>query len=629
MGKASRRKRDIRAKARHPSGMEQRDVRIVIKGEGGEGMDALSGLLVDPDTDKIMGVVPGSPAAKLTRQEITALTDYEWEFPEGDQPLTYSFAPDATGDLHMEHLPAARELTLPTPTLVNLSRLARKQAWCSKALPEITERDLDPRGKHLIINAWKHTTEDWKRENVRCHMYLKMRGTDEPEDRVVDLPSRQFGILLQTLRPSPVVRREIESMLAVQGVPEQPLWAAGRSFPKAWREVERIARLHILWEVHGDEMVTALRLGDPGLDGETARALANKAESARASLCGHTLRVMEMAKLIVAEPEWVEGIDDKRPDTEMLMQFASDAQLPFDAIYLDCEGPAANLVTFPVRAGARKTRTAHLAGALLARDEFDRLVITPMADLPHIPGEENYSPYEPLGQVVLGAEPPQDITYAPVEVDGLRSRGQAVVLRARQYDPDAGATVVLSPDMVELPDEAYAAWGLIVYAAAMRALRVMFMLLGATNVELVEAKLTGEARRRVKRADKRGWPIEIGMQVAVRWQKKLYLKPPDAERADAEKMDYSHAHWRSGHPNYYPLGTRIADALAEREPDSPKLVNHPVKGLCRVVWHPPVIVGRRDRNGNEREPVDKVRRVVGELPPAYDVSDKENELDAA
>lgn len=73
--------------------------------------------------------------------------------------------------------------------------------------------------------------------------------------------------------------------------------------------------------------------------------------------------------------------------------------------------------------------------------------------------------------------------------------------------------------------------------------------------------------------------------------------------AGGGKREYSHAHWRRGHFAHYPLGTRMADRLAET--DATKLVDHPVKGLCRKVYRPPTIVGATGPDGEEREPVAK------------------------
>jgi hypothetical protein len=553
----------------------------------------------------------------------------------GDEPLTidgkfaYPHIADANGDLHMEPLPLPRKMFLSTPTLMNLTKIAQTMPWCGRALDDDTLSRLSLTGKHLVLKAWKHTTEDWKRENVRLHVALSLRGQETAmHQRTIDLPSRQFGILLGAIRPDVKQRdREaLEGLILPEGfgeMMEEPRWAAGRSIPKAWQRCKLGFDLLSHWQVEGEHMVEGMMLVTQ-MDREQAEEYTRFASSPRAVLAAAAFNSLGIAKLIVAEPEWVAGIDDNRPDTATVVKWAEDAHLPFPTVYFDFEGPGANLVSVPVEyvgpEGEHDTGVVKLAGALMWREGADGdgpLNIMPIATPLNLHDERmDAAPYEPIGRLVLfGTEPADDMALASVHVDGAPSPMRIVTVRADSIDSDAVGRIEtpLTPDGD--PVHGDHVWAQAVYAAAMRSLRVLYMLQGASNVELVEAPLHSEGRRRKKRADKRGWPIEIGLMVAVRWKKKLYFRPPGMDENEGDVgRGYSHAFWVIGHPRYYPLGTRIADALAERG-EADKLIEHPEKGLCRMVWQPPFLKGLHDpETGIEREPVEKTRKIVGELP---------------
>src|SRR5262245_44593695 len=89
-----------------------------------------------------------------------------WSPPTVGGNMAFPMGPNEDSDLHMENLAIPVKTFMGTPMIVNLSVLAREQAWCTKALDESMLRRLDPMGHHLISVAWKHTTQDFKRENV-------------------------------------------------------------------------------------------------------------------------------------------------------------------------------------------------------------------------------------------------------------------------------------------------------------------------------------------------------------------------------------------------------------------------------------------------------------------------------
>jgi hypothetical protein len=651
MGKASRTKKlrrqgggavaTRRVAKRLPVG--QMEARVVVGGKtrDGEPDSAGVGLVLDPDTDEVIGAIPGTPAAEDIHGVAESM-GYKVNTAKlaRHQGRIHGFSvPDENGDVHMEPLALPKGFAISTVTLAQLSALARKQPWCTKALDEILIGRLDPKGRHLVVAAFRHTTQDWKRDNVRCRILLKRRDLVEPETRMIDLPSHQFGILLSTqLRFDGKARSAAERLLpGAFDILEQPTWAAGRSFPKVWEECAFRYKLAGMLQVYGDALAHEM-YSTGSTDADTAERTARAAATAQTMLSAATLNVLSAARLIVAEPEWVQGIDDDRPDINTLWAYAERVPLPFDSIYLDFEGPGGMHPTVPIQVtsddGSRVVRetSVRLAGCAMWR-EGDELHVVPigwpsewgLVSTSTELGEPNR--YQPLGKLVVNTTVPPmvgGVGVASIAVDGLTTSIQTSVVSAH-HAANTGAAEKqqrleaeggrIETAYVSNPAVA-TSLAQIVLAGALRSLRVLYMLQGS-NVELVEAKLHREGKRRARRAEKRGRLVEIGLMVAVRWKKRLYFRPPDVEASDNEGAGYSHAFWVTGHPKYYPLGTRIADALAEAAPE--KLIDHPDKGLCRMVWTPPFIKGLRDPDsGEEREPVDKVRKVVGD--PYEDVA---------
>jgi|tagenome__1003787_1003787.scaffolds.fasta_scaffold20989699_5 hypothetical protein len=529
--------------------------------------------------------------------------------------LAYQFIPDDNGDLHMEVLPLPRKTAMGTPMLVNLSSIAREQSWCSKALDDATLRRLDPTGHHLILLAWKHTTEDWKRENVRAHMMLKLRGQAEPYNAMVDLPSRQFGVFLGLHQTRSA--RHVEGVLLPEGwaeIYEKPNWAAARSFPKVWDDCAEMFKLSAERQLSGDLLHTEFLR--QGYSEQQAAEWVRVARSPRAVFGATALNSLGVAKLIVAETEWAQAIDDKRPDQATLTRFTETCRLPFDTIYLDFEGPGGNRVSVPVEGLDGLMGVAKLAGAVMYREAADG----PLHIIPIATPRDRDGNYEPCGRVVMHADDAAaDVGLASIFIDGDDSGIRMAVVRPGAVDEDAapGRIELPYPEPERLVDDPEMAkqFARFVHAAAMRALRVLYMLQGG-NVELVEAKLHREGKRLLQRSEKRGWPVDIGLMVAVRWKKKLYYRPPGAERMESEGNGYSHAFWVQGHPAYYPLGTRIADAMAETDPEGLVVDPTPEKiGVFRMVWRMPYVKGLYDPDtGVEREPVEKTRKITGGLP---------------
>ncbi len=545
----------------------------------------------------------------------------------GKPGTAYTFLPDANGDIHMEKIPLPKGRAMPTlsaASVASMSERAQKLPWCTKALDDATIAKLAPKGTNMILAAWRHTTEDWLRDNVRVHMLLSLRGQESvPHERMIDFTSYDFGIFIGAWAQR--VAHDVtplEGLLLPEGSARflrKPTWAAARSFEKVWARAERGFRLYSHARVAGgrlEQEFSADKMYGP-VD------LAKMVAAARSAMTLHQATLMPRlseAQLVVVEPEWVQGLGDN-PPTEMVVEHFREGRVPFDMTFLDFGGPGGLVPTLP-GTGEFPVR---IAGALLMKELDGEMAVTPFGGMANLAAPDEWcnprgEPYNPMGRVVFGTTPlpgePGSIRCATVNVDDEDTDAAPMfVMDIAAFDPDLGIGQVELPISAAtgMSDQAIVDWAALTVASALRALRVLYMLQGA-NVELVEAKLHPDGKRLAKRAEKRGWDFEVGLMVAVRWKKRIYYRPPGAEVVD-EGRGYSHAFWVSGHPKFYPLGTRMADALAEADPT--KLVEHPVKGLCRMIWTPPFMKGLRDPSTQEeREPVEKVRKVVGD---AYEV----------
>jgi hypothetical protein len=253
--------------------------------------------------------------------------------------------------------------------------------------------------------------------------------------------------------------------------------------------------------------------------------------------------------------------------------------------------------------------------AALCKKEGGYLRIAPFAwfeDAPHPPDDLGWrTDYDVPGSVHFGLSPRlgdgealEDVVHLRLtSEEGLSAPSQMMLTGPLLGQP---GWVDLYCDLTSgagaVDDQAtealWQAEAMIAATAACRVLSVIYALDSTVNIELADSRLGRQERRSVERTLRRGGDAMISKTVRIH-----PTRQSDARTAGSGKREYSHAHWRRGHFAHYPLGTRMADRLAER--DATKLVDHPVKGLCRKVYRPPTIVGATGADGEEREPVAK------------------------
>lgn len=247
------------------------------------------------------------------------------------------------------------------------------------------------------------------------------------------------------------------------------------------------------------------------------------------------------------------------PDRSQAVAFASRAPLPLPVMYLDCtdgRGTPASITAYTDNGRARQAAPLPLFGALMWRDEGKLHAVPFGRDTAQGPS------CEPLMHLVIGDE---------VEFHkGVSLSPNDVFAAPTNYVPKEEGTQI---------GRSLGAQGRMIGELLASAL----MLTNAARVEVAPRELSSkQAKQARKRKQAAGWEIVVRM-------------PPSTATAapdESGKRRFANPFWRRGTFAAYPVGTKMADA-ADRE----DLVWIPWKdALCRLVWHPPTIVGAGQAN---------------------------------
>ena len=519
-------------------------------------------------------------------------------------------------------------LWMPTPTLKRLSRIARDDEGSDYALDEATLAQLAPLGRHLVSSAAVQRRETDGHHFVSARLLLRVRDPEvpgaeleEPQEAMAELPLKQFGMLMEGMGVTQPAQKYIDDWADVGRHIPPPMRAGAHTFGETWKVLDHLGREAMRWSnLRGRPDNKSLvedwdGLVDIATSPSTLVGIDALNRMAQAQVISLDLDVFE------ALPEW-ENLDET-------LLFARDVELPFETVFLDfgTVGGLAPILSIPTD---KDDMPVILRGALMYRDSRHQLVIAPIG----WPGDFNanrangdaapmgrFTSFEIAGRVTFTHEYQDD----PVEWVRLKApEGELEAVQALVPSVDLRSLIegeglaiparietvpvphdIITTEYPEDDDRNMLAWASIVFHMAARSLSALYLLDSTVNVELVEATPNKEERRGLKRAEKRGWDAEIALQVDVRPTRYQVDEPEDENGEEKPRRIYSHAFWRRGGYAFYPLGTRLADAQAER--DSTKLVNHPAKGLCRKIYRGPTIIGKYDEDGTERKPVIKTR----------------------
>jgi hypothetical protein len=426
----------------------------------------------------------------------------------------------------------------------------------------------------------------------------ELRNMGEPVQLDADFPLRQLGLLIEAGQWKPLPD-DGEKM---------PIHAGARSFEAIWRRQSKLAEAvrttgKAVTKHGADQVGTFTELMRPQI-----------AWSARGMMAPAFLGEMRVCRTVAVDLDVAEGL----PDWESLEEawaYAQDAELPFPVTYFDFTTPGGYRpkVILQSQQGTESTLTLRAA---LCTKEGGYLRVAPFAwfeDAEHLPEDLRWrTDYDVPGAVHFGLAPRlgdseelEDVTHLRLSSEeGLSAPSQMILTQPLLGQPgwvDLYSDLTAGEAGGEDADNTARmhAEAMITVTAACRVLSVIYALDSTVNIELADAEPSRPERRAVDRALKRGGDAMISKTVRIH-----PTRQAEARRdGGGAKREYSHAHWRRGHFAHYPLGTRMADRLAET--DATKLVDHPVKGLCRKIYRPPTIVGATGPDGEEREPVAK------------------------
>jgi len=425
----------------------------------------------------------------------------------------------------------------------------------------------------------------------------ELRNIGEPRQLDADFPLRQLGLLIEAgqWKPLPDVGEQM------------PIHAGARSFEAIWRRQSLLAEA---------VRSTGKAVNKRGADHEGTFAELMRPQiawSARGMMASAFLGELRVCRTVAVDLDVAEGLPDWA-SVEEAWAYAQDAELPFPVTYFAFTTPGGYRPKVILQSEHGNEQTLTLRAAL-CKKEGGFLRIAPFAwfeDAEHLPAElRSRTDYDVPGVLHFGLAPRlsdgeelEHVTHLRLtSEEGLSAPSQMMLTEPLLGQPgwiDLYSDLTAGEARGEDVDNTarMRAEAMIAATAACRVLSVIYALDSTVNIELADAEPSRHERRAVDRALQRGRDALISKTVRIH-----PTRQTEARRETGAKREYSHAHWRRGHFAHYPLGTRMADRLAER--DLTKLVDHPLKGLCRKVYRPPTIVGATGPDGEEREPVAK------------------------
>lgn len=500
-------------------------------------------------------------------------------------------------------------LNAPTLLMRSLIERARKMNLPRQPASGFEQR-LHPVGIHMISRCYRVFTRDDEgkiQEWVRAFVRLRL-DDDEVGNRAwcewLDFDTKIIGQLIdQAVRQDPERRegpRIPPGYRGIPGVPQMPRWVGTHSFESIFKRACELAQMSYI-EAGQTEVPT--------------RQVMSTTEAT----------LLAEAHVLCIEPEQVAVLPEWE-NVQEVFDYALDAVLPFDPLFLDFSGPGGLGPALNERDGSAMTIT----GALVWRQpgEFGEVLMVAPYGWPTVKGGivpdviqlggmgEGYAltQNESIGWFALGA-PSVDLRDGEIVHTGetmLKMGGSGnIAAGATTCWADACARVdpaapLNLPGYAIMPfgykayraeffaaDEAgqtewadhLLSWGGLIWTLVAKTLAAL-SITEAVEVEFVDAPVERRVR---KRAEKRRWPI--AQQVVIHSHSKRYRDHP---APSGEEAHYSHRFWRRATTAHYPLGTMMADA----RPDLVTPCKRPPEsncGFCRKVKRPACIVGPKDK----------------------------------
>lgn len=534
-------------------------------------------------------------------------------------PLSEGQSIGAAVSQSIDPSPAGTTTVFSLPAILVLSIADRaKEAGLELTLPDDVRAKVAQTKVHQLSSAY--TIHDPERGTfVRALARLALTddaNAKRPWLAWLDFTMDNMGALVQSAIERTAAVREEKRRTLVRPLlnPAVPRWAGSVSYAPVIARAREIATARPMYEI--DDAIPA-----------------------RQMLSVTDASLLDDAHVVRVEPEQVAVLPHWESPQEAY-DYAAEATLPFNPMYLDFEGVGG--IPVPVTGGDWITGSGplNMSGALVWRREGDdgALLIAPVGWTENSVADATpfgFSRYDTCGWFVFGenmvvSEPPgmserakqmrqfnypdgspHLLGYVNVALEGMSDKsGFAVGIRGEAATvtdhlaplPGYGILPIDDRSMTALARWAYEhngaireaaaghisdhvlAWGGLVYRLACTALAAL-SIMEAAEVVLDDAPME---RRDRKRADKRGW--NIAQQVYIRPIRRY----KDRNDPSGESARYSHRFWRRATVAHYPVGTRMADS----RPDLVTLCNREGAascGLCRKVKHPATIIGPEDK----------------------------------
>lgn len=513
----------------------------------------------------------------------------------------------------------------PLISTMSLKRFAQKsrEAGYEMVMTDEQMDTLDLNSLHEIreTKVFPNDPEHGSFARSLIHLKLKPSGADasfgEPMDlnTWLDFSLADADLMMSAYRTKP--KRGAISGNIVNPMPlTRPRWAASRSFDYTFDHHDFFRRVVQAYILNSGFEGKDVRFDTPEgpLVGWEAERLAR---SSRAIHAHNLMRLLPEAQVLVVDPELGEPVIEHKDAYSLAeaLKWAKSAILPYNPLYLDLEGPGGRptLLDIPIIGENGESVRTGLRGAILYRDESDKLVIYPvggdyylhdMAQPPEIRDRAIFgeSLHESYGFVIVGEETGERTSrWTPIKaVDtlGRRMNLEAPVWTTTQNDLESLAEAT-GPEFsaIDIPlmigTTQYGSFGdthgqhaldlkeeevapdldkaLFAVAFQVRAALNILQFAQASNVELVEAPVEP---RIIKRAQKRNWDLRIARIVKI----------PHTQRRNVNRGEptgqtrhYTHIHKVAAHTRHLQMHTRAAQ-------NRPDLVTPcPRHGQCRKV----------------------------------------------
>ena len=520
----------------------------------------------------------------------------------------------------LRRLGEKRDVTVTTQTLNHLCATAKKNGYANHAIDSSDGQDhdfeIDPAALHNV----KAVALDG--DVLTCDVQVKLSkrnviskpglgadilvnsteqamidsGIKHPSlfmEHKLDISLKDFDLLLAPNRTKPK-QGGISGDIIIPMPTQRVRWAGSRSYDRAFEFNDYLNRCVESFTASGGFEGKNVRFDTPEgpLYGGECEILV---KSTRAVHAARIIKPLTEAQVVIVDPEEAEAIIHHKDalTLEQAWDWANDAILPFNPLYIDLEAPGGRPTVVkhvingePVEIGMR--------GVVFYRGADDNLLVTPIggdgflrdyAQPPELKSSAIFGNelYESYGAAVIGNG--SNASTAMSSTEGFFQVGSSVTpfwtsgINSLTAGGDRNGVVLHTQTKhyagLEVPEEHRPhlnGLSIAIAAQVTAAMNVLFFL-NTSNIELVDAPVE---KRVLKRADKRGWDVNVSQIIAIHHNRKRNINytPPEP---GSSGLQHSHCYKVAAHVRHLQAHTREYQ-------NRPDLVTPcPVHGSCRKI----------------------------------------------